>query len=145
MQARAWIVVATLAGSASLAACGADRDDDEQRNLAILRELPVFPNARELEVTTAPYYGDEEGIFDSAEGHTTTITYTVPTQTTQRELVRFFRSRLAEDWECNVERGGGYLLLLCSSDVGSISVNPDNLATPRSGFEVVADHRDGSN
>jgi hypothetical protein len=72
-----------MAGAAPLAGCGADREEDEQQNLAILRQLPTFPGARELEVGTAPYYGDEEGPFDRAEGHTTSITYRAPVGTTQ--------------------------------------------------------------
>lgn len=141
-----------MAGAAPLAGCGADRDEDEEQNLAVLRELPSFPGARELEVVTAPYYGDEEGPFDHAEGHTTSITYSAPGGTTQRELVRFFRSRL-EGWRCRVERLGvmgdpdakprAYLELHCQGDTASISVNPDNLTTPKSSFDVVADHRGG--
>jgi hypothetical protein len=154
VRALAWIVVA-MVGAAPFAGCGADSDEDEQQNLAILRELPTFPGARELEVSTAPYYGDEEGPFDRAEGHTTTITYGAPGGTTQRELIRFYGSRLEEDWKCEVERSGvvgdidaqhprAYLELLCSGDTASISVNPDNLATAKSSFDVVADHRGGS-
>ena len=158
MQALAWIVLVTMAGAAPLAGCGADREEDEQQNLAILHELPTFPGARELEVSTAPYYGDEEGPFDRAEGHTTSITYRAPGGTTQRELIRFYTSRLEKDWECEVERLGGIditdaqhprrlgvqLQLGCTSDTASISVNPDNLTSRTSSFEVAADHRDGS-
>jgi hypothetical protein len=145
-----------MAGAAPLAGCGADREEDEQQNLAILHELPTFPGASE--VSTAPYYGDEEGPFDRAEGHTTSITYRAPGGTTQRELIRFYTSRLEKDWECEVERLGGIditdaqhprrlgvqLQLGCTSDTASISVNPDNLTSRTSSFEVAADHRDGS-
>lgn len=154
MRTLAWIVV-VIVGAALLTGCGADREEDEQQNLAILHELPRFPGARELEVSTVPYYGDEEGPFDRAEGHTTTITWGAPSRTTQRELIRFYRSRLEEDWECDVERlevigntdaqhPPAYLELLCSSGTASLSVNPDNLATRKSSFDVVADHRGGS-
>ena len=148
----------TVAGAAPLAACGADREEDEQQNLAILHQLPTFPGARELEVSTAPYYRDEEGPFDRAEGHTTSITYRAPGGTTQRELIRFYTSRLEQDWKCEVERlgviditdarhprrKGVQLQLGCSSDTASISVNPDNLTSRTSSFDVVADHRGGS-
>jgi hypothetical protein len=102
----AWIVVLTMVGAAPLAGCGADREEDEQQNLAILHELPTFPGARELEVGTAPYYGHEEGPFDGAEGHTTSITYRAPGGTTQRELIRFYTSRLEKGWGCEIERSG---------------------------------------
>jgi hypothetical protein len=156
VPALAWLVVVTVVGAAPLAGCGADREDDERQNLAILQELPTLPGARELEISTAPYFGDEEGPFDGAEGHTTTITYRAPAGTTQRELIRFYRQRLKTEWECQVERSGvieitrgrprrrGVLLHLgCSSDKASIWVNPDNLTTSRSSFDVGADHRDG--
>ena len=158
MRTLAWIVLVTMAGAVPLAGCGADREDDERRNLAILHALPSFPGARELEVSTAAYYGDEEGPFERAEGHTTTITYRAPGGTTQRELVRFYKARLAKHWQCKVERSGAiditdakqprrrgvYLLLLCSGDGASISVNPDNLTSSTSTFDVVADHRGSS-
>ena len=147
----------TIVGAASLAGCGADREDDEQQNLVILHQLPTFPGALELELSTAPYFGDEEGPFDRAEGHTTNITYRAPGGTTQRELIGFYRSRLEKDWECEVERlgviditgaqprrRGVQLQLGCSSDTASIWVNPDNLTSRRSSFDVGADHRDGS-
>lgn len=154
----AWIFLVTMAGAVALAGCGADREEDEQQNLALLNQLPTFPGARELEVSTAPYYGDEEGPFDRAEGHTTAVTYRAPDGTTQRELIRFYRSRLEKDWECEVERSGviditdarrprrsGVQLQLgCSNDTASISVNPDNLTSSSSSFDVAADHRDGS-
>jgi hypothetical protein len=95
-----------MVGAAPLAGCGADREEDEQQNLAILHELPTFPGARELEVGTAPYYGHEEGPFDGAEGHTTSITYRAPGGTTQRELIRFYTSRLEKGWGCEIERSG---------------------------------------
>jgi hypothetical protein len=153
VRALASIVVA-MVGAAPLAGCGADREEDEQQNLAMLHELPTFAGARELEVTTSAYYGDEEGPFDRAEGHTTIITYSAPGGTTQRELIRFYRSWLERHWECEVERLGvigetdpgeprAYLELHCRSDAGSISVNPDNLTTPKSSFDVTADHRGG--
>jgi hypothetical protein len=155
VPALGWIVVLAIVGAAPLTGCGADREEDEQQNLAILHELPTFPGARELEVSTAAYYGDEEGPFDAAEGHTTTITYGAPGGATQRELIRFYRSRLEEDWECDVERSEvigntdaqhprAYLVLQCSSATASISVNPDNLTTRKSSFDVVADHRGSS-
>jgi hypothetical protein len=158
VRARAWIVVVTMVGATPLAGCGADREEDEQQNLAILHELPTFPGARELEVSTDPYYGDEEGPLDRAEGHTTSITYRAPGGTTQTELVRFYTSRLVNGWDCEVERsreiaigdtprprrGRVYLQLGCTSDTASISVNPDNLTTRASSFDVVADHREGS-
>jgi hypothetical protein len=158
VRALAWIVLVTVAGAAPLAGCGADREEDEQKNLAILHQLPTFPGARQLEVSTAPYYGGEEGPFDGAEGHTTLITYGAPDGTTQRELIRFYTSRLEKDWECEVERlgviditdarhprrRGVQLQLGCSSETASISVNPDNLTSSRSSFDVAADHRDGS-
>ena len=60
-----------MAGAAPLAGCGADREEDEEHNLAILHQLQAFPGALELEVSTDAYHGDEEGPFDRAEGHTT--------------------------------------------------------------------------
>jgi hypothetical protein len=147
----------TVVGVAPLAGCGADREDDEQQNLAILQELPTLPGAREIETSTAAYFGDEEGPFNRAEGHTTTITYRAPAGTTQRELIRFYTERLETKWDCRVERSGviditrarprrrGVLLQLgCSSDTASIWVNPDNLTTSSSSFDVGADHRDGT-
>jgi hypothetical protein len=41
-------------------------------------------------------------------------------------------------------RRGVYLLLLCSGEAASISVNPDSLTTRKSSFDVVADYRDAS-
>lgn len=157
MRALACIALVSVAGVAPLAGCGADREEDEQQNLTILRQLPTFPGARELEVSTAPYYGDEEGPVDQAQGHTTSITYRAPRGTTQRELISFYTSRLEKDWDCEVERSGviditdaqhprrrGVQLQLgCSSDTASISVNPDNLTSRRSSFDLVADHRNG--
>ena len=67
-----------MAGAAPLAGCGADREEDEEHNLAILHQLQAFPGALELEVSTDAYHGDEEGPFDRAEGHTTSITYRAP-------------------------------------------------------------------
>jgi hypothetical protein len=158
VRALARIVLLTAAGAVPLAGCGADGEEDEQQNLAILNQLPTFPGARQLEVDTSPYYGDEEGPFDRAEGHTTSITYRAPGGTTPRELIRFYTSRLEKDWECEVERlgvidltearrprrEGVQLQLSCGSATASISVNPDNLTSTRSSFEVVADHRGGS-
>jgi hypothetical protein len=155
--ALAWIVVVSVVGAAGLGGCGADREEDEQQNLAILRDLPTFPGARELEVSSAPYFGDEEGPLDQANGHTTSIRYRVPAGTTQRELIRFYASRLQQDWACEVERHGEidldarrprrrgtYLGLGCRSETGSVWVNPDNVTSRVPGFEVVADHRAGS-
>jgi hypothetical protein len=145
-----------MIGGASLAGCGADREDDERQNLAILHQLPTPPGARELEISTSPYFGDEEGPWDRADGHTTLITYRAPAGTTQRGLIRFYRSRLNEDWNCQVQRSGVVditgdgprrvgvqLQLACKNDTASISVNPDNLTTRKASFEVAADHRDG--
>ena len=158
MWVLARVLGVAMVGAASLAGCGADQDEDEQQNLAVLQELPIYPGARELEANTSAYYGDEGGPFDRADGHTTSITYRVPDGTTQREVVRFFTSRLEWGWECEVERSGvvdldegphprrteALLGLWCRSGRGSVSVNPDDLTTRASSFDVVADHRDSS-
>jgi hypothetical protein len=143
-----------MVGAAPLAGCGADREEDEQQNLAILHELPTFPGARELEVGTAPYYGHEEGPFDGAEGHTTSITYRAPGGTTQRELIRFYTSRLEKGWGCKIERSGEIDITeasilaaeVCTYSSGvaatrPISVNPDSVTRRTSSFDVVADSR----
>ena len=119
----------------------------------------TFPDAHELEFDTSPYYGDEQGPFNAVDGHTTNATYSAPAGTTQRKLVEFYKPRLERRWNCRIERHGVIsiddpehprrievsLQLHCRSDRGSISVNPDNLATPGSSFEVVVDHRTDSN
>ena len=131
-------MVSVVVGAVVLTACGADGDADQQENLAILRALPHVPGARRIEVSTTPYYGDEEGLFDSAEGHTTAITYAAPPGMTQRRLIRFYRSRFEPEWTCDVG-----LELFCTSGDRSVSINPDNLTTPKSSFDVVANHRGG--
>jgi len=142
MRARTWIVAVTAGLAAGLAGCGADLEQDERQNLSILRELPAYPGAREVEVTTSAYSGEENGPLDATDGHLTLITYQAPAGTTAPELVRFFTSRLGAGWSCDVERVPDPQLG-CTSRDGSISVSPDNLLAEPPRFEVGADHRGG--
>jgi hypothetical protein len=89
------------------ASCGTDVDKDAyvERNQAIVRSLPVFPEAKQLGVRSSPYRDPEKVETDQTTvGYITTVTYRVPPETRTRAVADFYKRRL-HGW-CLVENFG---------------------------------------
>jgi hypothetical protein len=80
-----------------MAGCGGDADKDPyvQRNVAIVRSLPVFPKAKQLSLKSSPYRDPEKTETDQTTvGFITTVTYSVPKGIGVPEVERFYRREL---------------------------------------------------
>jgi hypothetical protein len=87
------IVAVSLLASAG---CAGLENGHVSQNKAILRSLPIFPGAREIDRTTSPYYQhDGEGAI---AGYITRARFRLPSGTPPERVGRFYRSRLRRSW-----------------------------------------------
>ena len=97
------LIAALLLMVAALVACGPDGDAYIAANEAIIDELPVFPGAVEQSRESNSYTFQDGGLFDSPEGYGTRVTYRIPPDTTQNEVLDFYISLAGTDWTLHVE------------------------------------------
>jgi hypothetical protein len=152
------------------ASCGTDVDKDAyvERNQAIVRSLPVFPESKQLAMRSSAYRDPEKVEADrTTVGYITTVTYGVSPETKTGAVADFYKRRLP-GWRLveNFGRatqaalpphtrqrprtrqsrrpGTGPLaskpipVFVFDRGDSSVSVNLDNL--PYGTFEIVVDH-----
>jgi predicted small secreted protein len=147
-----------LAVAAVAAACGGGttvsgvgEDDYVRANERLLQTLPVFPRAREVSRSSAPYFaGDSSGTPPA--GYTTLAVYELARHRSQRAVIDFYVARM-NGWSSRVDFAPGVDVVTGASRPGawsasftrggaSVAVNTDNLMSPRGRrFEVTVDHR----
>jgi hypothetical protein len=117
------------------------------RNEELLRSLPVYPGARQVAIESQPYYLTESG---SADGYGTRATFEV-LGVTADELLSFFETNLPPDWTVrrevtpcrNLDTGTpcpSMISLHAVKGAAYISVDPANLNTSLSSYDLYVDH-----
>jgi hypothetical protein len=98
MSSRALLGVIWVAAVSFLVAagCAGLENGHVSQNEAILRSLPIFPGARQIDVKTSRYYEhDGEG---AVAGYITRARFRLPTGTPREKVARFYRTRLRGTW-----------------------------------------------
>jgi hypothetical protein len=127
-----------------LAGCGGvSRGSYVAGNEAIVKSLPVLPEAVKTHEISTPYAKSEGGLSTKPSGYTTTVVYRVPRGTTGGSVLRFYVTRLHRlGWRpvnnpsVDAFTKGGALVAL-----NTVFLTPAQRRLGEQIYEVVADYR----
>jgi hypothetical protein len=95
-------------------------------NQHILEDLPQFPGAERLSVTSDRYYEGAEGPYGRIPvGYSTEALYMVPSGTTPGEVVDFYVDNLPDGWRYKTNESLGTLAVIARSNHIQVGVSVD--------------------
>lgn len=108
-------------------------------NRAILATLPLFPGARRLAETDAPYYKDDSR---ATTGYTSLVRYRLPAETGAAAVRRYFQARLDPGWRLvEIVQGTRQDGPVLNFRRGRSSLSINLMNARRDEFEITVDER----
>ena len=136
--------MAALVATPLLAGCGGvSRGDYVARNQAIVRSLPVFPDAVNAHEVSTPYIKSEGGLSTRPSGYRTTVVYRVPRGTIGASVLRFYRTELdRRGWkQVNTPRVDAFTKGRAFVALNTVLLSPAQRRLGEQIYEVVVDYR----